>query len=269
MPQRTLPTSTRQSRSPAGSIGADAEVRSCSHRRDRTGWPRSCHRLLLSSLGSPETVVQVTGRAVANPQAPCGVEIIDAAVTALSGPATPPPFDLYRPTVAAGLPVILDNAGVALRHPLLRAPFEIAAAVAGFRAHLDSAGFTEIHTPKIVGAATESGANVFGIDYFGRKAFLAQSPQFYKQTMVGVFERVYEVGPVFRAEPHDTARHLAEYTSLDVEFAFITDHHDVMDVLTDPRRDARRRHRAGRRRRRPTRDHPAGRARAHPPDRLR
>ncbi|NLT56702.1 MAG: aspartate--tRNA(Asn) ligase [Actinomycetales bacterium] len=181
-----------------------------------------------------ETVVQVSGRAVANPQAPGGVEITDATITGLSGPATPPPFDLYRPTVAAGLPVILDHAGVALRHPLLRAPFEIAAAaVAGFRAHLDSAGFTEIHTPKIVGTATESGANVFGIDYFGRRAFLAQSPQFYKQTMVGVFERVYEVGPVFRAEPHDTARHLAEYTSLDVEFGFINDHHDVMDVLTD------------------------------------
>ncbi len=179
-----------------------------------------------------ETVVQVDGVAVANEQAPGGVEIIDATLTALSGPATPPPFDLYRPTVAAGLPVILDNAGVALRHPLLRAPFELAAAaVAGFRAYLDGVGFTEIHTPKIVGSATESGANVFGIDYFGHPAFLAQSPQFYKQTMVGVFERVYEVGPVFRAEPHDTARHLAEYTSLDVELGFITDHHDVMDVL--------------------------------------
>jgi nondiscriminating aspartyl-tRNA synthetase len=180
-----------------------------------------------------ETVVQVEGRAVANEQAPGGVEITDAALTALSGPAVAPPFDLYRPSVAAGLSVILDNAGVALRHPLLRAPFEVAAAaVAGFRAHLDGTGFTEIHTPKIVGTATESGANVFGVDYFGQRAFLAQSPQFYKQAMVGVFERVYEVGPVFRAEPHDTTRHLAEYTSLDVELSFITDHHDVMDVLT-------------------------------------
>ncbi|HJY97350.1 MAG TPA: aspartate--tRNA(Asn) ligase, partial [Streptosporangiaceae bacterium] len=120
-----------------------------------------------------------------------------------------------------------------LRHPLLRAPFELAAAaVAGFRGYLDGAGFTEIHTPKIVGTATESGANVFSLGYFGRTAFLAQSPQFYKQVMVGVFERVYEVGPVFRAEPHDTARHLAEYTSLDAELGFITDHHDVMDILT-------------------------------------
>jgi nondiscriminating aspartyl-tRNA synthetase len=98
---------------------------------------------------------------------------------------------------------------------------------------VDGLGFTEVQTPKIVGSATESGANVFGIDYFGRPAYLAQSPQFYKQTMVGVFERVYEVGPVFRAEPHDTARHLAEYVSLDAELGFVADHHDVMAVLRD------------------------------------
>ncbi|MFC0107036.1 aspartate--tRNA(Asn) ligase [Kibdelosporangium aridum] len=106
-----------------------------------------------------------------------------------------------------------------------------AASVAGYRAALDEMGFTEIHTPKIVGTATESGATVFGIDYFGRRAYLAQSPQFFKQSLVGVFERVYEVGPVFRAEPHDTTRHLAQYTSLDAELGFITDHHDVMAVL--------------------------------------
>ena len=78
-----------------------------------------------------------------------------------------------------------------------------------------------------------AGATVFGLDYFGRPAFLAQSPQFYKQLMVGVFERVYEVGPVFRAEPHDTTRHLAEYTSLDAEMGFIDDHRDVMKVLRE------------------------------------
>jgi nondiscriminating aspartyl-tRNA synthetase len=92
-------------------------------------------------------------------------------------------------------------------------------------------GFTETHTPKIVGSATESGANVFPLSYFGRKAYLAQSPQFFKQALVGVFERVYEVGPVFRAEPHDTARHLAQYTSLDAELGFISSHLDVMEVL--------------------------------------
>ncbi|MBO0869481.1 MAG: aspartate--tRNA(Asn) ligase, partial [Micromonosporaceae bacterium] len=103
-----------------------------------------------------------------------------------------------------------------------------AAAVAGFRSTLDGLGFVEIHTPKIVPAATESGANLFRLDYFGRPAYLAQSPQLYKQMMVGVFERVYEVGPVFRAEPSDTARHLASYTSLDAELGFIDDHRDVI-----------------------------------------
>ena len=91
---------------------------------------------------------------------------------------------------------------LALRHPTRRAALRSAAAAdRGFRGALDALGFTEIHTPKIVGTATESGANVFAVDYFGRPAYLAQRPQFYKQLMVGVFERVYEVGPVFRAEP--------------------------------------------------------------------
>ena len=126
----------------------------------------------------------------------------------------------------------LDAAPVALRHPAVRERFRLAArAVAAFRSTLDARGFTEIQTPKIVATATEGGANLFRVDYFGRDAFLAQSPQFYKQTMVGVFERVYEVGPVFRAEPHETGRHLAEYVSLDAELGFIRDHRDVMDVV--------------------------------------
>src|SRR5205814_860713 len=106
-------------------------------------------------------------------------------------------------------------------------------AAAAFRRALDALEFTEIHTPKLVASATESGANVFAIDYFGRPAYLAQSPQFYKQMCVGMFERVYEVGPVFRAEPHDTVRHLAEYVSLDAELGFIRDHRDVIAVLRD------------------------------------
>jgi nondiscriminating aspartyl-tRNA synthetase len=123
---------------------------------------------------------------------------------------------------------------VALRHPRERAKFQIAAAsLAGFRRALDGLGFVEISTPKIVASATETGANLFALDYFGRPAFLAQSPQLYKQTMVGVFERVYEVGPVFRAEPHETGRHLAEYTSLDAELGFIRDHFDVMAIVRE------------------------------------
>jgi nondiscriminating aspartyl-tRNA synthetase len=180
-----------------------------------------------------ETVVEVEGVATANEAAPSGVEVTATDIRVLS-PAQPPPFDLYRPTLMASLPTQLDHAAVALRHPARQAVFRMAAAAThGFRRTLDAQGFVEVHTPKIVASATESGANVFQLEYFGRPAYLAQSPQFYKQTMVGVFERVYEVGPVFRAEPHDTVRHLAQYTSLDVELGFIRDHRDVMPVLRD------------------------------------
>src|SRR5438445_9563344 len=128
--------------------------------------------------------------------------------------------------------MLLDHAAVALRHPRNQAIFRVtAASVDGFRRTLQAEGFTEVFTPKLVATATESGANVFAVDYFGRRAYLAQSPQFYKQTLVGVFERVFEVGPVFRAEPHDTPRHLNEYVSLDAELGFIDDHHDVMAVV--------------------------------------
>jgi len=176
-----------------------------------------------------ETTVSVVGTVVAEPSAPGGVEVRSPVIEALTDPATPPPFDLYRPELRASLPTMLDHAPVALRHPSLSAVHRVsAAAVRGFRTALEDMRFVEIHTPKIVGMATESGANVFAIDYFGRKAYLAQSPQLYKQMMVGVFERVYEVGPVFRAEPHDTARHLASYTSLDAEMGFVEDHRDVI-----------------------------------------
>ncbi|SCG40801.1 nondiscriminating aspartyl-tRNA synthetase [Micromonospora echinaurantiaca] len=179
-----------------------------------------------------ETVVEVTGTAVANATAPAGVEVTAPVVRPLGPPAAPPPFDLYRPELTASLPTQLDHAPVALRHPTRSAALRVsAAAVAGFRAALDARDFVEIHTPKVVASSTESGANVFALDWFDRPAYLAQSPQFYKQLMVGVFERVYEVGPVFRAEPHDTVRHLAQYTSLDAELGFVTDHRDVMAVL--------------------------------------
>ncbi|MGF6884883.1 nondiscriminating aspartyl-tRNA synthetase [Nocardia sp. GAS34] len=181
-----------------------------------------------------ETVVTVEGSIAANGKAPGGVELIEPVITTLSPPALPPPVELWRPPSEVSLPVLLDHAPVLWRHPAQSMMWRIAAAsLRGFRALLDRRGFVEIQTPKIVGSATESGANVFELDYFGRAAYLAQSPQLYKQMMVGVFERVYETGPVFRAEPHDTARHLAEYVSLDVEFGFIHDHRDVLAVLRD------------------------------------
>lgn len=205
--------------------------------RDRTGLAQVVVRTGVGqALEVPpeETTVAVTGTVIANPQAPGGVEVTEPVITHLTDDAETPPVELWRPALTAALPTMLDHAAVTWRHPAQKARWEVAAAsLRGFRATLDAAGFTEICTPKLVGTATESGANVFPVDYFGRPAYLAQSPQFYKQQMVGVFERVYEVGPVFRAEPHDTVRHLAEYRSPDVELGFVRDHRDVLAVLRD------------------------------------
>jgi nondiscriminating aspartyl-tRNA synthetase len=205
--------------------------------RDRSGLAQVVIRdpQVLDAVQScgEETVVTVVGTATRNPAAPGGAEVTRPHITLLSDPAQSPPVELWRPSINASLPTLLDHAAVTWRHPLRRARWELAAAsLRGFRRALDQQGFTEIQTPKLVSSATESGASVFTVDYFGRPAYLAQSPQFYKQTMVGVFERVYETGPVFRAEPHDTARHLAEYVSLDAEMGFISDHRDVLTALT-------------------------------------
>ena len=177
-------------------------------------------------------MIEAEGLVVASEQAPQGVEMRALQIKVVVQPPEPPPLELHRPEIRAGTATILDHAAVALRHPRKRAYFAItAAAVAGYRAALEEMRFIEIHTPKIVSSATETGANLFPLRYFDRDAFLAQSPQFYKQIMVGVFERVFEVGPVFRAEPHDTTRHLSQYVSLDAEIGFIEDHHSVMDLL--------------------------------------
>ena len=181
-----------------------------------------------------ETTVEVVGTVQSNRQAPGGVEVVDPQLTALGDPADTPPVELWRPKLTASQPTLLDAASVTWRHPTQSARWQLAAAsLHGFRSALDATDFTEVHSPKLVESATESGANVFAVDYFGRPAYLAQSPQFYKQILVGVFERVYEVGPVFRAEPHDTVRHLAEYVSLDVELGFVQDHFEVIAVLRD------------------------------------
>lgn len=206
--------------------------------RDRSGLAQVVVREpdALAALASvpEETTVRVTGRVSLNPAAPGGAELVEPAIEALTEPAVAPPVELWRPTFGAGLPTLLDHAAVTLRHPRHRAAWAIAAAsMRGFRSALGELEFTEIATPKLVGTATESGANVFTVDYFGRTAYLAQSPQLYKQMLVGVFERVFEVGPVFRAEPHDTVRHLAQYTSLDAELGFVRDHHDVLALLRE------------------------------------
>jgi nondiscriminating aspartyl-tRNA synthetase len=181
-----------------------------------------------------ESVVEVEGDVVAAPQAPGGVELHAPRVSVVARAESDLPIDLRRPQLTERLPTRLDHASLALRHMRERAKFHLAAAsVAGFRAALDRLDFVEIQTPKLVGSATEGGANVFEVGYFGRTAYLAQSPQLYKQMLVGVFERVYETGPVFRAEPHETARHLAEYVSLDAELGFVEDHTTVMGVVRE------------------------------------
>ena len=181
-----------------------------------------------------ESVVAIRGRVTANPQAPGGLELQAPAVTVITPVTDAPPLPLHKRQLNAALPTLLDHAVVLNRHPARRAVFRLAAGtMAAFRATLNARAFTEVQTPKIVASATESGANVFTLDYFGRPAYLAQSPQFYKQIMVGVFQRVYEVAPVFRAEPHDTIRHINEYVSLDVEFGFIDNHFTVMGLLRE------------------------------------
>ncbi len=189
---------------------------------------------LVESAAGVESVIAIEGDVVEMPQAPGGIELHNLRIEVVSPVTEALPVSLNKRKIAANLTTLLDHAVITHRNPERRAMLRLGAGVmAGFRAVLMARDFTEIQTPKIVAAATESGANVFKLDYFGRSAFLAQSPQFYKQIMVGVFERVFEVGPVFRAEPHDTTRHINEYVSLDAEFGFIENHFTVMALLRD------------------------------------
>ena len=178
-----------------------------------------------------ECAVTAAGMWRIEPRAPGGKELTDASLTVLSRPAAPLPVPLSKKKLDLNLDTELGLRPVVLRAPKERAVFRVQAAIGrAFRDYLQGEGFTEIHTPKIVHAGAEGGSNIFRLDYFGKKAFLAQSPQFYKQTMVGAFERVYEVAPVFRAEKHSTQRHLNEYTSLDFEMGYIRSFEEVMDM---------------------------------------
>jgi nondiscriminating aspartyl-tRNA synthetase len=180
-----------------------------------------------------ESVLEIEGTVVAAPPAPGGYELQEIAISVITPVSEVAPFSFHQKEFNANLPFFLDHAAVGQRFPRQRAILKVsAAAVEGFRKTLRENEFTEIFTPKLVAGATESGANVFQIDYFGQPAFLAQSPQFYKQIMVGVFERVFEVAPVFRAEKFDTARHLNQYLSLDAEMGFIEDHFSVMEMVS-------------------------------------
>lgn len=179
--------------------------------------------------------VEVTGVMAAEERAPEGMELRLTKIRVLSIPDYEEmlPLPIAKQKLGTSLEAKLNLRPIALRNIRERAIFKIQEGILrGFRDFLHQEHFTEVHTPKIVAGNAEGGANVFKLEYFGKKAFLAQSPQFYKQTMVGVFDRVFEAAPVFRAEKHNTTRHLNEYTSLDFEMGYIDGFEDIMEMET-------------------------------------
>lgn len=180
-----------------------------------------------------ESAVEVMGVVKAEERAPQGFEIRLKEIRVLSQPAEPLPLAVSKWKLNTSLETKLSLRPISLRNVRERAKFKIQEGIVrGFRDYLLSQGFTEIRTPKIVARGAEGGSNVFKLEYFNKKAELGQSPQFYKQTMVGVYDRVFEAAPVFRAEKHNTTRHLNEYTSLDFEMGYIDSFRDVMDMET-------------------------------------
>lgn len=184
----------------------------------------------LSQLKEADTV-EVEGTYKSDERAPHGFELRLDQVTILSEPAEAMPLQISKYKLNTSLEAKLNNRAVSLRNLRERAVFRIQEGITrGFRDYLYSQGFTEIHTPKLGAKSAEGGANLFKLEYFHRPAILQQSPQFYKQMMVGVFDRVFETAPVFRAEKHNTKRHLNEYTSLDFEMGYIDGFQDIMEM---------------------------------------
>lgn len=171
------------------------------------------------------TVLGVDGKAVKEDRAPGGAELHDAKLTILVPVEAEPAIEIDKPLSHKpdNLDTLFEHRPIGLRNLQETAIFKVQSAITkAIRDYCYQNGFTEIHTPKLLAAATEGGAEVFKLDYFGQEATLAQSPQFYKQIMVGIFERVFEIAPVYRAEPSATTRHMTEYTSVDGEMGFIT-----------------------------------------------
>ena len=180
-----------------------------------------------------EATVEVKGIVVKEERAPHGFEIRLREVKVLSRPTEAMPIAINKWKMNTSLETKLDLRPLSLRNVKERAKFRIQEGIIrGFRDFLHEQGFTEIHSPKIGARGAEGGANLFRLEYFHKHAVLAQSPQFYKQMMVGVFDRVFEAAPVFRAEKHNTKRHLNEYTSLDFEMGYIDSFQDIMEMET-------------------------------------
>jgi nondiscriminating aspartyl-tRNA synthetase len=184
-----------------------------------------------------EYILEITGLVKARPGkkeclVPTDIEIEVRELTVLGRPVEELPIDVSSKDFNLNLETLLNNRTIALRNEKVQAIFKIYSELChAYSEAMYADGFVEIKTPKILSAATEGGANFFKIKYFDREAFLAQSPQFYKQAAMSAFERVFEIGTVFRAEPHFTTRHVNEYTGFDAEMGFIENLEDVMAEL--------------------------------------
>ncbi|WP_365904696.1 Asp-tRNA(Asn)/Glu-tRNA(Gln) amidotransferase subunit GatB [uncultured Ruminococcus sp.] len=175
--------------------------------------------------------VDVKGTVNKNEREFTGVEIVLESIKLISTPAAEIPLKISQGKLNCTIEVNLDNRAVSLRNPYERAIFKLQEGlVQGMHKFMRENDFTEIHSPKIVAQGAEGGANIFALDYFGKHAFLNQSPQFYKQTAVAFFNRVYEIAPVYRAEKHATSRHINEYIGLDFEMGYIDSMYDVMKM---------------------------------------
>jgi nondiscriminating aspartyl-tRNA synthetase len=179
-----------------------------------------------------ESVIRAWGIPAPNEKAPGGTELRVSSLEVISRAAPDLPYQVNRDAAKTGLESILDNRTLSLRNPKIRSIFKVQATIIeAFAAYLRSQDFTEIKTSKLVAGGTEGGTELFEVEYFDRKVYLAQSPQFYKETLVASgLERVFEIAPAYRAEKHDTPRHLNEYVSLDVEMGFIDSEKDLIEL---------------------------------------
>ena len=179
------------------------------------------------------TVLALTGVVTADERAPGGAELHDVQVEVLVPVTDEPPIEIDKPIShkSENLDTLFEYRVLNIRNQQEQKIFKIRASLTRYmREYLYGNDFTEIDTPKLLAEATEGGAEVFQLDYFGKTATLAQSPQLYKQIMVGAFERVFEIGHSYRAEPSATTRHLTELTMLDIEMGFVETHQEVMDM---------------------------------------
>lgn len=201
--------------------------------RDKTGIIQLVLNNSLEANLKLEMCIEVRGKKIQNDKASEGIEILVSKVDILGKAYYDTlPFEINNYKMKASLETQLDYRTLSIRRPKLRAVFKIQEEITeAFRLYLREKRFSEIHTPKIISSSTEGGSEMFTVRYFDRRAFLAQSPQFYKQMMVGAgFERVFEIGHAYRAELHNTWRHLNEYVSLDVEMGFIKDEYELIEL---------------------------------------